>query len=106
MPRYIAKFTDKKSKKDFYLEWSTVVDAPVTYGVSLEEFKKYYESAYGRKSMDELSDRLMRVEQKGTSSQIDDSVEELISCNRAGDGETELTYDQIVETYCLQVNAK
>jgi hypothetical protein len=40
MGRFICKFEDKDDV--YYLEWSTVVDAPVTFGMSLEEFKEYY----------------------------------------------------------------
>ena len=49
MPRYILKIND--GSKDYYLLWSTVVDAPVTQGMSLREFKKYYQSEYGEQGM-------------------------------------------------------
>ena len=42
MPRFIIKITDEKDNKDYYMMWSTVVDAPVTYGLSLDEFKEYF----------------------------------------------------------------
>lgn len=100
MPVYIVKLTDKKDSKDYYLEWSTVVDAPVTRGMSLDEFKRYYQCRYGEEGFDKLPDRLSRVEQKGTSSIEDRSVESLITLNRAGEAENHLDYDDLIEEYC------
>lgn len=96
MPRYIVKL------KNHYLEYSTIVDAPVTWGMPLEEFKKYYQQEYGLDGMRSLPERLERVEAKGTSSQLDDSAEDCLSCNRAGPDETELTVDEIYQAYCLR----
>ena len=39
MGRFIIKLSGEG--RDFYLEWSTVVDVPITSGMSLKEFKKY-----------------------------------------------------------------
>lgn len=41
MPRFIIKLTDPKDGLSYYLIWSTVVDAPVTYGLSLDEIKEW-----------------------------------------------------------------
>lgn len=56
MGRLIAKLGNH------YLEWSTVVDAPVTFGMTLEEFREHYREQYGAASMAELEQRLARVE--------------------------------------------
>jgi hypothetical protein len=101
MPRYIAKFTD--GGESWYLDWSSVVDAPVTCGMSLDEFREYYREEYGPGAMDGLEERLARVKEKGTSARLHDSVESLIRCNRAGAGETRLTMAQIIDHYCLGV---
>ena len=100
MPRYIIKLTDKESK-DYYLEYSSVVDAPVTYGMSLQDFKKYYINSYGQHSIHQLNDRLERVEECGTSCRLDKSVDDTIELNRAGDKETTLTKDQLINKFCL-----
>jgi hypothetical protein len=42
-----------------------------------------------------------RVEKKGTSSLIDANGEELVAFNRAGPGESPLSYEEIVRFYCL-----
>lgn len=97
MPRYIIKLDTPHGPR--YMEWSTVVDAPVTYGVPLERFKAYYRERYGTEGMKELPERLERVERTGTSDMIG-TLDGLISCNRAGDKEEELTMEQIIERYC------
>lgn len=98
MPRYIIKLTDQE--ESWYLEWSTIVDAPVTYGMSYGEFLEWYKEEYGRQGMEDLPDRLARVEKTGTSSRFNESLEDLISYNRAGPKETCLTLKELIETYC------
>jgi hypothetical protein len=85
MPRYIIKLIDKNTQKEYFVEWSTVVDAPV-----------------GLLQENEIPpDRMERIKAKGTSSIIEGSAEEVISFNRAGPGECTLSYDEIVRFYCL-----
>lgn len=93
MPRSIIKIKDK------YFEWSTVVDAPVTYAMTLAELKKYYKNEYGKQGFSELANRLERVEDKGTSSRIDSSVASEVKYNHAGKDGTRITIDQIYEFY-------
>ncbi len=61
MPRYIAKLEGK------YFEWSSVVESPVTKAMTLDEFKEYYKIRYGTSSMEDLKNRLSRVEKQGVS---------------------------------------
>ena len=99
MPRIICKVQDGDTP--YYFEWSTIVDAPVTYGMSLDDFKAHYRDQYGEDGMRGLDDRLKRVELKGVSSMMDDdSLQDLVAYNRAGEDETCLTLEQIVEWYC------
>ena len=100
MPRYIVKL--QHGNTPYYLEWSTIVDAPVTYGMSLEEFNEYYKDTYGTDGMHGLPERMARVEEKGTSAINDDSGHETISFNRAGKNETCLSVEQIIEWYCVK----
>jgi len=95
-----VKLTDKKANKDYYLEWSTVVDAPVTKGMPLDEFKEYYRKRNGDDAFVKLPERLERVEAKGTSSIQDKDVADTISLNRAGEAECHLDYDDLIEEYC------
>jgi hypothetical protein len=97
MPRYIVKIVD--DGVPYYLEWSTIVDAPVTYGMSLEEFKEYYKSKYGEEGFAKLDERLERVEKFGSSTVDGWTALDVISGNRAGLNERELTFDEIVRKY-------
>lgn len=101
MSRTICKLTDTEANIDYYFEWSSIVDAPVTYGQPLEYFKKYYQKEYGNSGMKEIDERLKRVEEFGTSSYFNKSFDDLIIVNRAGEHETQLTKQQILEKYCI-----
>jgi hypothetical protein len=81
-----------------YLEWSTIVDAPTTRGLSADDLRAYVQEEYGNEGLRELPARLARCELDGTSGRV--GLEEAILCNRAGSGETRLTMAQIVEYYC------
>ena len=102
MGHSIIKLND--GTRDYYLEYSSIVDAPVTNGMTLEEFKEYYRDEYGRDGFERLGQRLERVEMKGTSNYSDESVDDTILCNRAGKKETRLTKQQIIDVYCHGVD--
>ena len=94
MGRAIVKIKDK------YFVWSSIVDAPITYGMTVAELKAWHKLEYG-KSVD-VEQRLKRVEERGTSYIDCRSVEEVIRMNRAGDNETCLTADEIYEKYVME----
>lgn len=94
MPRFIAKVGE-----DQYLEWSTVVDAPVTNIMSRDMMLEYLREQYGRYDYPIQMDRLRRADEHGTSSIDKTSFEDLASYNRAGDNEECLTVEQIIEKY-------
>lgn len=87
MPRYIAKLGD-----DAYVDWSTVVDAPVSWvltrGAAVAEWSK---------------DRVARADQNGTSIldryPTGQTPDEIVRGNRAGPGESELTVAEILTAY-------
>ena len=76
--RYIIKLSTPRG--DRYLEWSTIVDAPVTYGMPLDEFTAYYRDQYGAEGMRALPERMARVEAKGTSDRISRDVADTVCC--------------------------
>lgn len=105
MPRYIIKLT--KGDQNRYLEWSTIVDAPVTMGMTLEQFKVYYLHEYGRQGSQDLAERLARVEAQGHSLIPDApsswgpyTLKDLVAHNRAGPRGGHLDIDKLWEYYC------
>lgn len=94
MARLIVKLGGK------YLEWSTVTDAPRTYGMTLAELREHIRFERGEDGLAALPERLARVEATGTSSQDVVTVDELIECNRAGPNERELTKTELIAKYC------
>lgn len=90
MPRFICKL------EGLYFEWSTIVDAPVTRGMTLDEFRAYYRDEYGRGDMELLGERLARVEATGTSAH-GRTLDEVFECNRAGPNETCATKAEIAK---------
>ena len=87
---------------DYYLEYSSIVDAPIMFGLTLEEFKDYYRTKYGTSGMDGLGARLERADLYGTSYLEKQNVGDAISCNRAGPDNSELTEEEIYQAYCLR----
>lgn len=84
---------------DHYLIWSSIVDAPVTYGMTIGELTAYTRDEYGADGMRNLPKRLARVEAKGTSAFNSDSADDVMWPNRAGPGEIPLSKPEIIEWY-------
>ncbi len=93
MGRYIVKL------EEHYLEWSTIIDMPTTFGMSLEELHAYVKEEQGNEGLRDLPRRLARVDAKGTSAHDDKSADDTIWLNRAGPGETILHREEIIEFY-------
>ncbi len=95
----IVKLTDPKDKTEYYLDWSTMQDRPLTRGMSLHEFNKYYSLEYGRSGFRDLDVRLERVKAFGSSSSLE-PLEYLLNYNRAGKNETSLDLEGLLNKYC------
>lgn len=99
MPRFTVKIKDK------YFHWSTIVDAPITDGMTLDEFRKWYIKEYGRNGYKkEMFDMMIEKLEKysavnGSGCVIAETIEEAIDENRAGKNEKYLTAEQIYEQY-------
>lgn len=100
MGRIIIKLTDCKTSKDYYLEWSTIVDAPVTWGMSLPLFKRYYKEYNGINGLKRLEQEFLPDIEKNNHNSYGITVDSLISNNRAGDRGSSLTKEQIIEQFC------
>lgn len=98
MPRFIAKLAD-----DEYVDWSTVVDAPVTDVLTREQMAAYMLREYGEFNAREIEPRLARTDKNGHSAMWGKaqnlSVEEMILPNRAGEGESSLTMEELRRDY-------
>lgn len=83
-----------------YLEWSTMVDAPVTRGLTRKELREHIRWRYGEEGLRRLPARLKLVESRGTSMTRHTCVEDTVRFNRAGKNEQCLTVEQLIEKYC------
>ena len=85
--------------KDYYLEYSSIVDAPIVGGMKLEDFKKYYKEEFGNSGYKNLQERLRLTDKYGSS--CGESAEEVIQGNRAGKNESCISLDEMYYAYCL-----
>lgn len=85
--------------KDLYFEWSTVVDAPVTYGMTLDELKAYIKEERGNDGLKELPRHLENIDRQGTAMQTNYTLAELVANNRAGENEKRISLDAIYKRY-------
>lgn len=89
--------------KDLYFEWSTVVDAPTTFGMSLEEMRQNLKDDYGQRGLDYFdSSSFARIEKVGAGWLNGKTLEDTVAGNRAGPDESELTIDEIYTAYGLR----
>lgn len=91
MPEYIIRIPHKG--KDYYLNWSTIVDAPVSPGFTRDEFDIYMGNT------EKYHKRMARVDKNGTSALNQQSVASLLSFNRAGPNEERLSIEGIIYGY-------
>ena len=85
---------------EYYFLWSTVVDAPVTFGMNLEGFQEFMRYEYGNRGMEDLQQSLERARERGTSWVCGPTFDEMIKFNRAGENESTLSREQLIEWYC------
>lgn len=95
MPQYIIH------KDGAYNIFSTKVDAPYfDQALTLEELTEWYRKEHGEDGMHALPARLGRAHATGCSGRGPDStLAECIEGNKAGEGETELSFDEFVVRY-------
>lgn len=89
MPQFIVALRDK------FVMWSTIVDAPVSEPMTLEQLTRYMRKEGGEEAIRALPERLARVDAKGTSAINDADANDTMWMNRAGAGESRLTRAQL-----------
>lgn len=88
MGRCIVKLAENE-----YIEWSTVVDAPVSYVMTRSEVPKFIRG-------DDISERLSRADEFGTSMLAPNlSLQDMIGFNRAGPKESCISLEGIRSRY-------
>lgn len=92
MSRHTIKLMDKNSNNEYYLIWSTVVNSPITKGMTKEEFIQW---------------RLDNIGEPVSQEWLDDksnfaNIENFLKYNCAGENEEELTKEEIFELYCVK----
>lgn len=96
MGRFIVKLAE-----DEYVEWSTVVDAPVTVIHTREEIAEYLLEEHGRIYAEKIPGWLARADEKGYSARGygGASLSDVLADNRAGNDGSELALEEIREQY-------
>ena len=87
-------------KDGAYNLYTTVADgACYESALTLDELKEVIRFEHGEQGMRELPARLERAHLTGCSHVNGLTLEECVSCNRAGPGETEMPFDAFVAKY-------
>lgn len=82
------------NKEKFNLYSTVIDDFLFEEGLSEEQLKSYMLKHYGTSYEIELINRIDRSKEKGTSSMVDNNLEETISCNSIG-----LSYDECLDKF-------
>ena len=90
MSNYLVKL-DK-----YIVEWSTIVDGPLTEPLTRKQMIEHLQVEYGREGTRDLEERLKRLDEKGTSSMFDKDARSAVAGNRAGPNESEISYEDLV----------
>lgn len=94
MAKAIVKLADDK-----YVEWSSVVDAPVSCVMSRKDMREYLHETYGMASVAGNLERLDRADEHGTSFHTPTPASAVAGFNRAGPNETKLSLEEIIKQY-------
>ena len=101
MGTFIIKLKDEKFNKEYYMEWTCTFDTPISNGLCLEDFKKYYINKYGIYGSQDLNKRLERVEKNGTSGLPPyDNLQDFFENNCAGENGECIDKESILNLYC------
>ncbi len=97
MPQHIIKL--EADGRPHYLLWSTFVDAPIFETADRGLLRDELVRKWGADREWAIDEMLVRADANGTSERGETSAEGTIGFNRAGEGETQLTVDQIIDVY-------
>lgn len=86
-------------KPDCWILFSTVSDAPETFGLTWKELMAECKDRWGREGMWDIERREASILEKGTSVRRDECPHVTVSLNRAGHREERLEWPELVEWY-------
>lgn len=68
-------------------------------GLTLDQLTEFYSQEYGHSGSKDLEFRLQRAHERGTSSFIDNSLEDCVRLNRAGPREQRMKVDDFIAKF-------
>lgn len=68
-------------------------------GLTLDKLTEIVRRDYGQKGIDNLSPRLERAHKRGHSSVSNETLQEFLCCNRAGENEKHLTLQECIDKF-------
>jgi len=94
MGHILIKLKTKPQIENCYLVYSTIVDAPITYGATKKQIINWYKKEYGRQGLEGMDRRFEKAED-------DNFVKSVICLNRAGENEKHISYKKMIQRYCI-----
>lgn len=104
MVQYIIRLPNPDDPEDFrYLHWSTIVDAPTSYGMTREELEAFTLEWDGKNGLERLAERLERADRYGISAQPPGSTtwQDETACNYAGPDDSALSHRGLWQRYVI-----
>lgn len=87
-------------KDGAYNLYSTIADGPIyTKALTLSQLYEAVRVSGGQDAVDKLPERLKRAHATGCSSIHGETLEQCISCNRVGPGESQMSLDAFIEEF-------
>lgn len=87
--------------RDSYFIWSTMVDAPSTFGMTEAECVEWLSWQNNIPGFGYAAEAIARANKFGTNSDVI-TLEDINSWNRAGPGESPISLDDIYTIYCSE----
>ena len=83
-----------------FLEWSSIIDAPICFGMDAVAFRDWCVAKYGTEGAWNLQRRMDDAVTYGSSAK--QSLKEIVWHNRAGPGEGQMTVEDVIRFYFVE----
>lgn len=85
---------------DRYNIYTTVDDGFIfNRSIDIDELKEFIKERHGENGIMQLPERLKRLDKNGHSAITSETLEQFLICNRAGENEETLSFDQCIKQY-------